>query len=459
MIRFLCLQRRDAAFYTSPRGSAGKSTAAAMVAIGFSLAMGSGAAQAKKVRDFLQHAVSDKNVAAYFEVSVADVVTSDVFLAQLIAAGVHADDAAENGYQRLHTPDDVRARSVEDELSEYSLDYFGTSGLSPIEVRKRVKQQGGYTPIQYLAYAKVGFGSGRCPSARVGSKKCPVTVSDIQTSIVKNLDNIPNVRYPGPGIQWNLTFAINREDIPYRLVFDRVAQKFGGFAHNPLRDVVLDVTDEASSTCKKLTKMFANGSAFEAWLDAIPTMPPSIAHTSKDLIDGVTEVARNRSTGVQSAYHYGLFNFLGGLNCSRLDENNSCYAGEPLMAQYILGKGVTLPQENGKYQWNCQQIATIWDVTVSNPHPDPYDAIATESTYQFDPDTYPLRNSPIDLTAEDVLMFMVSDSNAYTNTPYDPFGDSIPLADTQAMRDAGLLNSEFEFQYRVIPAVYDQFLK
>ena len=135
------------------------------------------------------------------------------------------------------------------------------------------------------------------------------------------------------------------------------------------------------------------------------------------------------------------------------------------MAQFLfVEKGIPQPVESGEFSWTCANIATLIDVTASNPFVNQYDVLQSVSTYQFDAAKYPLRNSPVSLTAEDVLMFYIAIGNAHVNKPGALFADNMPAAYLDAMAFEAqsipdLNNPEFLFQLITSPLVYSTFLK
>lgn len=131
------------------------------------------------------------------------------------------------------------------------------------------------------------------------------------------------------------------------------------------------------------------------------------------------------------------------------------------MAKYLVeNRVVRLPSEDGDFSWTCEQITTLFDVVASNPYKHPYDVLAAEFSWQFDPATYPLRDSPVDLTAEDILLFTLAITNGFPNMPGLQGNCNASQVDCDAMfMTDGLLNPEFEIQYRVLPKVYETFLR
>ncbi len=409
--------------------------------------------------NYLNQVLDETAVHAFFGVGASQAITQPIVASLLTGMGITASDA-----QLTMTPKVVptveRKSGLAAEYLKYSVYYFGQQLGTQAQVQQRLTAQGGLTARQYLPYARIGFGAGPC-STRVGTSTCPVTVSDLQTSLLKGLDMIWNLRYPSSGDnKWNNTFALHREDLAYRLVFDAIARSFGHQAHNPLRDLALDTSDPASKDCALLTSMLANGRTFESFLRTRTGMPGSLSHATGRFLDGVTEAAVNTYTGKLTTYRYGLFNFLGGLNCSRLDPHDTCYVGEPLLPPYLLAaRGVTPSREDGQYSWTCSQIAGLIDTLVSNPYASPYEVLRTPTDFQFDPARYPLAGKPTALTAEDVLMFYVAIANAHVNQPGAPFADNLPVADLDALAAEGVMNPEFEFQYYTFTMVFSYFLR
>lgn len=348
------------------------------------------------------------------------------------------------------------------ELFDHSEFFFGKKLASETEVNSKLLQQGGLNVNQFLAYVRIGFGDGDCPSLNdiAGiSDNCKASAYNFQTALQKGLDLIPNIRYfVKADNKWKNTLTQNQEDVAYSKVFDHIAKNFSGKSYNPLRDVILDVSSEDTYHCTLLKKMMANGSALESYLLNEVQLPSSLAKTLGNLIDGVTEPYEGRT------FHYGLFYFLNGSNCSRLEKELICYEGEPKLYG-ILTKtlGIPIPQENGSYHWSCKNIASMIDVMATNIHGGSYDYNIfdnrTENNYQFTGKDFS-RQRKLHLTAEELLMFQVGLSNAQINST-DPdltFSDNIPVADIENMFLEGVVNPEYEFQDPMFKHIFDLFL-
>lgn len=413
--------------------------------------------------NYLNTVVTESSIAAFFKIPKNGVINSKVVARLLKNAGIQSQDA-DRTMSPTNIPTAGRKTELAKELNRYSKFYFGKK-VAKNRIEQTIRNQGGFTPKQFLAYLRIGFGSGPCTS-RVGTSTCQADAGDLQTALTKGLDSVFNLRYDSDvDDKWKNVMAVHREDIAYRIVFDLIAVNFSEYSQNPLRDIKLDVSSPNTSDCSTLASMFKNGNAFKSYLINHANMPLSLAKTTGRFIDGVSEVSQNTVTKKSRTYYYGLFNFLEGRNCSRLDANNTCYDGEPALANYLIDeKAVTRPLESGNYAWSCSEIATLIDTIVSNPFSSPYDALTSVNNYQFDANRYPLRDQPLDLTAEDVLLFYIAIGNAHVNRPGALFADNLPAADLDELAEdaksvADLNNPEFAFQYLTTPVVFDAFLK
>jgi len=391
---------------------------------------------------------------AFYTGRTAGMITkADIVRVLTSDAGIAAFDAQklayvmQNGPAFLPTP--AHQAAFANELVDNQAYFFAYLGfpVTLTNLQLVLQGQGGLTAAQYLAYLRVGFGDGRCGATVAGTAGCEATVANLQQALTTNLNLVFNIRTNATiDNKYENTFAINRESISYRKLFDYVAQHFGGHAHNPLRDYVLDVSSPTTADCLKLTSMFENGATLNAYVVARGA-PAEVGTLAQHQLDGVTEV-----TG-RVTYYYGLFYFLRGENCSRINfDPVTCYRGDPALLPRVQARrpAMVIPASSSAYSWSCQDIAALIDVTGSLPFADAYDGVRRAAEFPFD-------NIDNQLTAEDVLAFVVGLGNGNINRPDAPFIDNIPAADAAMLVAAGIDNSEFEFQSRMVPHIFQLF--
>lgn len=429
-------------------------------------------------RNYLGALLDAETIERFFAIEPDAFITPQVVVDVLTTAGIEATDA-ERSATPGYVPTDARADALAQEFQRFATFYFDEELAESLdearaEIRARVAAQGGgYSADQFLAYLRIGFGPGSCDDAPAGQPGCEVEVVDLQDALLKGIDVIPNLRYRSQRDSKFLNpFAVHREDIAYRLIFDHIARFFDGAADgNPLRSAVLDTSDPAGPDCQWLLERFRNGTTLTRYLEQELALPESLAATTGRLLDGVTEIATNEVTGLVRSYQYGLFYFQEGNNCSRLDARDTCYAGDPALIDFLVNaRGLTEPREDGNYTWSCPEIGELIAFTVRNPSvadasslDEPYLALdgATTEDYQF-PNYWTVPQS-IELTGEDVLMFVVALSNGQINQPGAAFADNIPVADIERLSEASLrnpelTNPEWAFQDPFIRRVFDELL-
>lgn len=413
-------------------------------------------------RNYLKDVLSEERLAATFKKPVGDIIAKNDYTALLEKMGIFPFDAAQNSYfGTTFLGDSTRSRNLANEFldAKWSDYYFSYTDFRPqnrTELNNFFTKQGGFTTRQFNAWLRVVWGDGRCASNPAGSNLCPAYVGDLQDGITMTLNPVFNIRTMARiDDQYANTLTNHRESIAYRLVYDALAKEFGGYNQNPLSSIVLDVSNENTDDCKLLTSMLANGKALKNYAESKTALPEVMGSVTQNLMDGKAEVATDPGSGKLRKFFYGLFPFMTGNNCSRINPGE-CYEGDPQAVKRIteLIPDFTRPisESSGSYYtFTCKEIATLVNVTGSSPTGNRYDAILNESAYPFD-DEYP------QVTAEDLMAFILAIGNAHVNTPSATFIDNIPQSDADALVEAGIQNAELEWHIRMVPHIFDLFL-